>query len=410
MKNNKINFSRILGLILLFIGLSINPFASSDNSKEGKEIRPILNQKYNKWQEHCVEVQFSSNPNDYIDEYFKEIVDLGTPILVYIIEMMKEKSIHHGPIGLGTAFERITKCDLSIIKDVKQADKDEYFLIRFPDLRVSSEKELYLLYERWLENGREKIPEYYYDLYSKWLIYYDQNDNEKLKEISVKIATLGLDVIPLMIDDLENGNHEIIEIISDLTNEGLNNDILERGSAIDWWRDNRQRFVINNSRVLEIIKTENDVERAKKWIELLESGEDIYKENAEIGLSNLPGHKKVVDYLFIQMMTKSERVRSSVAAAMGKIIYKHEGLKEKTKQRLIHLLKENNPEVKREIIYALGEIGGKDVIPHLKKVKKSDNTKKTIKIYTNQKKIEKTIYPVKREAERAIEKIKRKRK
>ncbi|MCL1791154.1 MAG: hypothetical protein FWG40_07335 [Peptococcaceae bacterium] len=163
------------------------------------------------------DVATSSNPYSYIKDnpYFDSIVQIGTPALPEIRERIN-KSTNNGleEYVLAIAAERIAKIDL----------KDDAFL-------WSTAKEWVPLWDQHLKDIKNNVEE----ITSSAI-------DEKAK--TEKLAKLGTPAIPFIMDKIEYGHKELVEVLEILLegNNGVEFDLKEIPDIEIWVSENKNLF------------------------------------------------------------------------------------------------------------------------------------------------------------------------
>jgi hypothetical protein len=216
-------------------------------------ISRTFNEKYNAWKNYILKPEISmlsiAGPRFECSQ-FKEIVNMGMPALPYIIRAIEQdKSV--GDL-LWRAVKEIAKVDVRGQYDEK---KKVVVFSDFPDLKPSEN-----VYVHWYRYGRFQTPQRFEKLYTEWKELKKQNKQKESGKTYQKIKDLGLDVLPLIVEKMDQGEDGLDEVFAYLTDEPLNKEQLEIYSKTgkrkaqaykEWWEKNKEKWIIPGSEQLK---------------------------------------------------------------------------------------------------------------------------------------------------------------
>jgi hypothetical protein len=217
--------------VLLAVSITIC-LVGSLNAQESVEMQ--FETRFQSWKEFCLRPEVmalsDAGPRFTCNE-FKEIVALGLPALPYIAKKMEQDPDER---LLWKAIEVIAK-----VKILGEYDRrtNKVVFPYFPKLKPSEDPYLY-----WWREGHKLTQNRFNELYSIWK-QLNESNNEEADKIYQKMINLGLPVLPLMIEKLENGDKNLIPAISNLTDSEISVD----ASAIECitsWNSIRGKWTI----------------------------------------------------------------------------------------------------------------------------------------------------------------------
>ncbi len=163
---------------------------------------------------------------------FREIVKLGLPALPYIIQKMR---MNPKDQLLWKAIEEIAK-----VKIRGKYDKEKKRII-FPDLPDLEPGENVYLY--WWRKGRKQTPQLFDNFYSEWQGLKKEGKEKEAKIKYQRIKELGIAALPYMVEYVEQGDSDLINAISELT-EGAITESTKPSECVDWWNKNEEKWTI----------------------------------------------------------------------------------------------------------------------------------------------------------------------
>jgi hypothetical protein len=218
---------KIFLILRFFVAFCLIPSLNAEENLEEQ-----FETRYQAWKEVCYELRGLSQAGPrFTCNEFKEIVNLGLPALPYIARKMEYDS-NRGL--LWKAIEVIAK-----VKIIGEYDRETNKTVfpQFPELKPGEDPMLY-----WWREGHKLTPSQFNELYSNWR-QMKESDNEEAGKIYQKMINLGLPVIPLMIEKLENGDNDLLPAISVLTDGEISEDASPT-ECIQQWNNNKEKWTI----------------------------------------------------------------------------------------------------------------------------------------------------------------------
>ena len=162
---------------------------------------------------------------------YLKITQLGPPGLPYIIE-----KIDQGDWRLGGCVLMITK---------KRFNRSDYTDVRAYGDAITTAG----MYVEWWHKGRKHTGEQLATLYQQWKDLTGQGEDEAARDKYERIRGLGIAALPYIIEKVEQGDVDLIALVSRLTSGagGAPDAISSRASAtecVDWWNKNKQKWTL----------------------------------------------------------------------------------------------------------------------------------------------------------------------
>jgi len=207
--------------LILSILIGIFCYISNAEPQRDENMRVVFEKKYNEWK------QFMNSPNSKILSdttgattlYFEEIVKLGIPGLPHIINKMEIDST------LWIAVRKITK---------KWFTEDELEKVG---------GNISILYLFWWNEGRKQTPQQFEQLYSEWKSLKNEGEEEEARKKYQRIKDLGITTLPYVMEKVEQGEIELIPIVSYLTDDAVKKD-LTPSECVEWWNKNKDKWIL----------------------------------------------------------------------------------------------------------------------------------------------------------------------
>ena len=236
-------------LLLIFVLIVIAVIAIVLLLPKGKETQTteqIFEERYVEWQKFLdeklpLEIKVKSSFHEsllYANEPFRKIIEIGVPVLPYIIVKIREdRTLCH-------ALFKITRWRYHIER--QGLDPSEYVWIveEFPELQQRNgppnRVELWLY---WWREGRKKTPHQFDSLYNEWKQLKESGDSEKAGEAYMNIYRLGIIALPFIIEKIESGDTALIPLIAMLTTGEIKRDATIK-ECVEWWQNNKEKWYI----------------------------------------------------------------------------------------------------------------------------------------------------------------------
>ncbi len=235
---------KLITLLTVFINLAVLA-GDGEATKElyNENLAASFNQKYHTWKEYCLTsipmYRSDIDPMIFFDnEPFRDIVKLGIPAIPLMVEKQQEDHM------LGYALYQITKWKWHIIREGSAAGEWTWFVEEFPDIRSDTgppdSRQLWL---RWRKEGQKHTDQYFEKLYDEWKELKRQNKTEEAKEKYQRIIDLGIAALPNIMQKVEQGDNELTEAISKLT-DGKVEKNAKQSECSNWWKENKEKWLI----------------------------------------------------------------------------------------------------------------------------------------------------------------------
>ena len=158
------------------------------------------------------------------NEHYRAIVDMGIPVLPYLMER-----IDKGSWALGGAVCLITE---------KRFEESEW-----PEGKLGDAISGAGLLREWWPKSRKETPARFSKLYSQWKELRRQNKKDEVSNKLRQIRNLGLAALPEIMDQIIHGDRELISIVSTLT-RGKVDPNATTDQCVAWWGKNKEKWLI----------------------------------------------------------------------------------------------------------------------------------------------------------------------
>jgi hypothetical protein len=193
-------------------------------------IRKIFYDGYKKWISYIQkpEMEGSSGTN-YYNEGMPDIIALGLPVVPIILETMHwyaENETDSYVFHLQYALHQITKVNFnsSLQGNVRGLSK-----------KYNTD------WEMWYRNSEKYTKNEFEINMAAWRGSKHEESSDLRKEVIQRITNIGILVLPYLIKEIQNGEIELIPIVSTLSNgEVVFNVTVEQCTL--WWEKNQKRF------------------------------------------------------------------------------------------------------------------------------------------------------------------------
>jgi len=218
--------------LLAFFGMQSLMSQPQDESSD--ETRGQFEERYQALQEYLASGEAGARDPLLTGKGIKlywGIIKLGPPALPYIIE-----KIEQGDWRLGG-------CVLMISK--KRFYRSDYADVRAYGDAITTAG----MYVEWWHEGRKDTVEQFETLYQQWKDLRGQGQDEGAADKYERIRGLGIAALPYIIKKVEQGDVDLIPLVSRLTSGagGAPDAISSTASAaecLDWWNKNKQRWTL----------------------------------------------------------------------------------------------------------------------------------------------------------------------
>jgi len=235
------SFRSLIGFALL-LGL-LTPIENQGQVR-GEDVKLLFEVKYNAWRDWLRENK-PPTPSSiiymddlYDNEPYKEIVKLGVPAIPYIIEKQQEDRM------LGYALYQITKWKYHIKRKGEKPSEFVWTVEEFPDIRQKDgPPDSRRLWLRWWKEGRKLTEQRFEKLHREWQELKKQEKDEQAKKKYQRIIDLGIAALPSITQKIEQGDTDLIPVVSELTDNKVKNNA-KKTEYLDCWKKNKENWLI----------------------------------------------------------------------------------------------------------------------------------------------------------------------
>jgi len=229
---------RWLATSIIVVGLlafsAIQSLMSQPENQSADEMKDEFEERYEALQQYLESGEASARDPLLTGKGIKlywGIVKLGPPALPYIIE-----KIAQGDWRLGG-------CVLMISK--KRFYRSDYADVRAYGDAITTAG----MYVEWWHEGRKHAAEQFETLYQQWKGLKAQGQDNGAADQYERIRGLGIAALPYIIEKVEQGDGDLIPLVSRLTSGagGAPDAVRSRASAaecLDWWDKNKQKWTL----------------------------------------------------------------------------------------------------------------------------------------------------------------------
>jgi hypothetical protein len=157
-------------------------------------------------------------------ETYKKVESLGIAIVPVIIDYTQDGTLYNLDFMLGIALGHL---ESSITRTYGPYDHDPWW------------GEITLT--KWY-GGQELAKEHFYILYDKLTIARKNKSDKQRELIFTAIKSAGIFYLPFLIDQIRNGDEELLSVIRDIFNEELANK--DKNEILAWWDENQKRYLV----------------------------------------------------------------------------------------------------------------------------------------------------------------------
>lgn len=187
-----------------------------------QDVKAELEKRIKAWGDYTGKNLYLSDLTD--NKYYRDIIDLGMPVLPYLIEKIEE-----GCWPLGDAVTIITK------KRFEEYEQPEY--------HVRDSKSTAAAVAKWWPKARKETPQKFDKLYLEWKNLKNKGKQDEAKEKSLQIDGLGIAALPMIFEKIKLGDTDLVPIIVKLTRGKIKNDATA-AEYLAWWNENKEDWLI----------------------------------------------------------------------------------------------------------------------------------------------------------------------
>jgi hypothetical protein len=112
-----------------------------------------------------------------------------------------------------------------------------------PGGKIGGSVDLPNLYKQWWINGKGQTPQQFNQRYLQWKDFKQQGKDNESKDKLEEIRSLGIAALPMIMDKIQQGDNELITIVSKLTDNKVDPNS-NAGQCISWWKQNKEDWLI----------------------------------------------------------------------------------------------------------------------------------------------------------------------
>lgn len=225
----------IIFMILIFICIWFIDAKAQEN------IKSLFEEKYQSWREYIKQPQIRRQSADeaFIDNRsFNEIVALGISAIPYIVEKL-EADINSNN-RLIYAMQKITKKKFTLTR----VGDNEWEIEDFPGFkRELGNQGQARLWIEWYHSGRVQTPQRFSQLYTDWKNLKKQGKTNEANAKYQRICDLGIDALPLIMQQIEKGDKDLVPVVSYLTDNNVKPDT-KPSDCLNWWNNNKDMWTL----------------------------------------------------------------------------------------------------------------------------------------------------------------------
>lgn len=211
---------------------------------QDQDMGTLLEMKYHAWVESLPQTRSFSSVFDRDANYdrnpaFQEIVGLGLSAVPHIMNKLEKGEAW----GLEYALGRITKWTFHYGKRVESPGRYVLFIEEYPDMQHSPDPPMARdVCLRWWRGGRRETPERFAKLYAEWKTLKSEGKEDEAQQKYQRIKDLGIDALPLIVEQLRAGNMDLMPVMSYLTDGQC--PTTDRQQCVQWWDANRDKWTL----------------------------------------------------------------------------------------------------------------------------------------------------------------------
>jgi hypothetical protein len=202
---------------------------------------------YQEWREspRQSENPFSSRlTQSYFDAHYtnnpawRKMLDLGVEAVPLLIKKMETRP------GAVKLVQDITKWRYHINR-TGTPGSFVWTAEEFPDEReTTGYPDGIRLIKRWWVEFRPQVPQRFAALYKEYNSLKDQGKKEEAEQKFQRIKDLGIDVLPLLIDKIQQGDTSLIPAVAYLTDKKVP-ESASPSECVSWWAANKAKFTLS---------------------------------------------------------------------------------------------------------------------------------------------------------------------
>lgn len=197
---------------------------AEDAGRSDQEFREVFESRYKAWRSWIERHPFAGSHTTCKE--FGNLCELGIQAVPLMITKMAE---HPEAFSLSSAVATITR---------RRFGPGEWPPGKRGDAITAAR-----LYEEWWRTGRAETPKRFRELYAEWLEARDADASDEARKTATRITDLGLDVLPLLVEKLCEGDQGVVGLIAFLT-RGEVGESDAPDSVLRWWDTHRDEWTL----------------------------------------------------------------------------------------------------------------------------------------------------------------------
>ncbi len=151
---------------------------------------------------------------------------------------------------VGSSLTALTKLHLETKVNLEDINNITVTSIDFPEMGELKSNGNYStkIWKYWFKNGKNWTKQKFDEEYIKYLQGKSSDTNELFPEYKRNenrniLTKLGVAALPLIIEKIEQGESDLIPLVSQLTDNRIKNDV-EVKDVLSWWKANKEKWII----------------------------------------------------------------------------------------------------------------------------------------------------------------------
>ena len=212
--------------LLLFCSWSLILWGyQSEDQASSSDIKEKFEQAYQAYTNMPSTPTMRSGIGPEEGRHLHNIAKLGVPALPYIVEKMKKTN----NFRLNLPFLIITR---------KCFEKSDYpYELKARDARANLK-----MFVQWWEEGRKETPQRFSNLYAEWKHLREAGKDKEATSKYYMIRNLGIDALPLIVQEIQQGDSELVPIVAYLDNDVSSTATISQ--VVSWWAENKDKWTL----------------------------------------------------------------------------------------------------------------------------------------------------------------------
>lgn len=210
----------------LFLAAALISLFAAAAFGQDADVKARFESEYQAWK---TIVEGSSSSLSHFNPHLYEIAKMGIPVLPLLIDKMERKGFDRDFL-LGKAFGLIT---------MKEFPREDW-----PPGKLAGSHAKAAMYINWWHSGIKNTSKDFNRYYQEWKSALAETNREKADKNLRYITALGIAAMPFMIEKIEEGDLELIKVISYLSHSLLSVNA-SKYECLKWWDEKKEKYIIN---------------------------------------------------------------------------------------------------------------------------------------------------------------------